>query len=231
MALTLYFHPFSSYCQKAMLALYENATPFTPKIINLGDPISAGALRAVWPIGKFPVLRDDARNETVPESSVIVEYLDRHYPGPVKLLPADPDRARRTRALDRFFDLYINDPMAKVVADNFRPDGKNDPYGVETAKRTLATAYDVLEAELDGNTWAMGGDFSLADCAAAPFLFYADLILPLADGHPRIAGYYARLTARPSFLRVLQEARPYCTGTPFETRYIAAWDRVMGSAA
>ncbi len=230
MSLTLYFHPFSSYCQKALIALYENGTPFTPRIINLGDPASAGELKRVWPIGKFPVLRDDARDETVPESSVIVEYLHQHYPGPVKLLPADPDLARQTRARDRFFDLYVNDPMSKVVTDNFRPAGKNDPHGVEMARATLATAYDVLEADLDGKAWAMGDDFSLADCAAAPFLFYADLVRRITPQYPHLRAYYERLMARPSFRRALQDARPYCKGTPFEADYIATTSRILGSA-
>lgn len=196
MTLTLYFHPFSSYCQKALIGLYENATPFTPKMINLGDPASAGELKAVWPLGKFPVLRDDARGETVPESSVIVEYLARYYPGSVALIPADPDLALKVRQWDRFFDLYINDPMSKAVTDNFRPAGKNDPYGVAQAKATLATAYGILETALAGKTWMVGETFTLADCAAAPFLFYADLITPL-KGHPNLAAYYTRVTARP----------------------------------
>lgn len=231
MSLTLYFHPFSSYCQKAVIALHENATPFTPKMINLGDPASSGELKRVWPMGKFPVLRDDARNETVPESSVIVEYLHLHYPGPARLLPADPELARLTRARDRFFDLYVNDPMSKIVTDNFRPAGKNDPHGVEMARRTLATAYDILEADLDQKTWSMGDDFTLADCAAAPFLFYANLVLPISDKHPRLNAYTARLMARPSFRRALKDARPYVTGTPFEADYITAYERIMGPNA
>ena len=225
MTLTLYFHPFSSYCQKALIALYENATPFTPKLINLGDPASAGELKKIWPLGKFPVLHDAARGETIPESSVIVEYLARHYPGPVALIPTDPDRALKVRARDRFFDLYINDTMSKVVVDNFRPAGKNDPHGVALAKSTLEAAYGILETELAGNTWAVGETFTLADCAAAPFLFYANLISALG-GYANLATYYARVTARPSFLRALKEARPFCTGTPFEQSYITEYDRL-----
>lgn len=225
MTLTLYFHPFSSYCQKALMALYENGTPFTAKVINLGDPASAGELKAVWPLAKFPVLRDEVRGETVPESSVIVEYLARYYPGPVGLIPADPDLALKVRARDRFFDLYINDPMAKVVVDNFRPAGMNDPHGVAQAKSTLTNAYGILEKELAGKTWAVGETFTLADCAAAPFLFYANLISPLG-GFPNLAAYYARVSARPSFQRALKEARPYCEGTPFAQSYIAEYDRL-----
>jgi glutathione S-transferase len=228
MALTLYFHPFSSYCQKALIALYENATPFTPKVINLGDAASAATLKEVWPIGKFPVLRDDTRGETVPESSVIVEYLARHYPGPVKLIPADPDTAFKVRRRDRFLDLYINDPMSKIVTDNFRPAGKNDPHGVQVARQLLATAYDVLEAELDG-AWGVGDTFTLADCAAVPFLFYANLVAPIPGRHVKLAAYYNRLTARPSFQRALKEAQPYCKGTPFEDGYRAEFHRLTGA--
>ena len=225
MSLTLYFHPFSSYCQKAVLALYENGTPFTPKVINLGDPASAGELKKLWPIGKFPVLRDDARGETVPESTIIVEYLAQHYPGPVKLVPADPDLARRVRQWDRFFDLYINDPMAKIVVDNFRPAGKGDPYGGEVARKLLATAYNVLEAHLDGTHWAAGDTFTMADCAASPFLYYANLMMPLAQ-HPRVSAYYNRLVARPSFQRALKEAEPFCKGVPFEADYKTEFARI-----
>jgi glutathione S-transferase len=228
MALTLYFHPFSSYCQKVVIALYENATPFTPKIIDLGNPASASELKKVWPIRKFPVLRDDARGETVPESSIIVEYLDRHYPGPVKLIPADPDAALRTRQRDRFFDLYINDPMAKVVGDSFRPAGKNDPHGVAMAKEMLSTAYEILDAEMGGNSWAAGPTFTLADCAAAPMLFYANLIVPIPERHAKLIAYFSRLSARPAFQRVLKEAEPYCGGTPFEDQYRAEFRRLTG---
>ena len=227
MALTLYFHPFSSYCQKALIALYENGTPFTPKIINLGDAASAAELKRVWPIGKFPVLRDEARGETIPESSIIVEYLARHYPGPVKLIPTDPDIALKVRQRDRFLDLYINDPMSKIVTDNFRPSGKNDPHGVEMARQMLPRAYDVLEAEL-GGAWGVGDTFTLADCAAAPFLFYANLVAPISDRHIKLIAYFNRLAARPSFVRALRDAEPYHKGTPFEEAYRAQYDRLMG---
>ena len=134
MSLTLYFHPFSSYCQKALIALYENETPFAPRHINLGDPADAAALKALWGARKFPVLRDEARAETIPESSIIIEYLAQHYPGPSKLIPADGDAARRVRLMDRFFDFYVSDQVTKVVTDTFRPAGKNDALGVEQAR-------------------------------------------------------------------------------------------------
>lgn len=225
MSLTLYFHPFSSYCQKALIALYENGTPFTPKTINLGDPASAAELKRVWPLGKFPVLRDDARGETIPESSMIVEYLAQYYPGPVALIPADADLARKVRGLDRFFDLYINDPMSKMVTDNFRPAGKNDPHGVETARNLLLAAYGILETELRGKAWAAGDAFTMADCAAAPFLFYANLMVSL-ENHPNVRAYYNRLAKRPSFVRALKEAEPYNKGVPFESAYAAEFNRL-----
>jgi glutathione S-transferase len=225
MSLTLYFHPFSSYCQKALMALYENGTPFTPKIINLGDPASANELKRVWPLGKFPVLRDDARGETIPESSMIVEYLAQYYPGPVTLIPAAPELARKVRGLDRFFDLYINDPMSKMVTDNFRPAGRSDPHGVDAARNLLLTAYGILETELSGKTWATGDAFTMADCAAAPFLFYANLMVPL-ENHANVRAYYNRLAKRPSFVRALKEAQPYNKGVPFESAYTAEFNRL-----
>src|SRR2546430_2580890 len=120
MALTLHYHPLASYCWKALIALYENATPFTPHLVDLGDAASRAAFLKVWPIGKFPVLRDDARGETVPETTIIIEYLAQHYPGKTRFIPADPDRARKTRMRDRFFDFYVMDPMSKVVTDKLR---------------------------------------------------------------------------------------------------------------
>ena len=228
MSLTLYFHPFSSYCQKALIALYESGTAFTSKIINLGDLASAAELKRVWPLGRFPVLRDDARDETIPESSIIVEYLALHYPGPVELVPKDAELARKVRGLDRFFDLYINDPMSKIVTDNFRPAGRNDPHGVETARTLLGTAYQILEQELAGKTWAAGESFTMADCAAAPFLFYANLVAPFQN-HARVSAYYNRLAARPSFLRALKEAQPYNKGVPFEKAYAAEFARLTGT--
>ena len=148
MSLTLYFHPLSSFCQKVLIALYENGTPFTPHLVDLGDETSRAAFLEVWPIGKFPVLRDGARDRTVPESSIIIEYLAQHYPGATQLVPADAELARQTRMRDRFYDLYVNVPMQKVVTDRLRPAGKSDAYGVEQAKTQLATAIGMIDAEM-----------------------------------------------------------------------------------
>ncbi len=209
MTLKLYFHPLSSFCQKVLTALYENDIAFEREIVDLGDPASLAAFRRIWPIGRFPVLRDTARDRTVPESSIIIEYLDQYFPGPSRLVPADADRARQTRLRDRFYDLYVNVPMQKVITDRLRPAGQNDAFGVEQSRNLLRTAYDMIDADLAAQTWAMGETFSMADCAAAPALYYANMVLPLADAHRHAAAYFDRLMRRPSFARVVQEAAPY----------------------
>jgi glutathione S-transferase len=213
MSLKLYFHPLSSFCQKVLIALYENDTPFEPHIIDLGNEASRAKLTSLWPIGKFPVLRDDAADQTIPESSIIIEYLAQHYPGNVTLVPSDPDLARQTRMHDRFFDLCVNAPMQKVVTDRLRPAGKNDPLGVAQAKTLLQTALGMIEQEMAtktlSKTWAMGDTFTMADCAAAPALYYANLVMPFGGTHPHTAAYLDRLLQRPSFVRVDKEAQPY----------------------
>ncbi len=209
MALKLYFHPLSSFCQKALTALYENGTPFEPIIVDLFNEAAAAAFKKIWPIGKFPVLRDDARDRTVPESSIIIEYLAQHYPGKTQLVPADAELARQTRLRDRFFDLYLNVPMQKVVTDKLRPAGKNDPYGVEEATTLLQTAIGMIDQDMGNKTWAMGDGFSMADCAAAPPLFYANMLMPFGTTHKNAARYLGRLMERPSFARAVKEAQPY----------------------
>ena len=209
MSLTLYFHPLSSFCQKALIALYENDIPFTPHIVNLLDETSATAFKKIWPIGRFPVLRDEARDRTVPESSIIIEYLAQHYPGPSQLIPADADVARQMRLRDRFFDLYVNVPLGKVVTDRLRPPGRNDPHGVEEAKALLRTSLGMIEQYMGQKTRAMGDAFTMADCAAAPALFFADKVMPFGETHKHVADYLARLLARPSYARALEEAMPY----------------------
>jgi len=208
-SLKLYFHPLSSFCHKVLIALYENGTPFEPHIVDLGDETSRAEFKKIWPIGKFPVLRDEARDRTVPESSIIIEYLDRHYPGPAPLVPEDADLARQTRLRDRFFDLYVNVPMQKIVTDRLRPPGRNDPHGVDEAKALLQTALGLVDEAMGAKTWAMGEFFSMADCAAAPALFYADKVIPLAGAYENAARYLRRLMDRPSYARTLEEAEPY----------------------
>ena len=207
MSLTLYFHPLSSYCQKVLIALYENATPFTPQLVDLGNPGEAAALKRLWPIGRFPVLRDGDR--VVAESSIIIEYLQQHYPGPTRLLPADPERALATRMADRFYDLCVMDPMQRIVGDRLRPADAKDPLGVAQSHARLATGYDMIEADMATRRWAAGEEFTMADCAAAPSLYYANLVQPFGEGRRHLAAYFDRLMARPSFKRAVDEAEPY----------------------
>jgi glutathione S-transferase len=216
MSLTLHFHPLASYCHKVLIALYENETPFTPNLVDLGNEAERAALLKLWPIGKFPVLRDDARDQNVPESSIIIEYLDRYYPGRTQFITGDADRARGIRLRDRFYDLYVHEPMQKIVGDRLRPQGKDDPHGVEEAKARLKASYGMIDQEMASRTWAMGEAFSLADCAAAPALFYANEVLPFGDTHHNVAAYFNRLKARPSYARVLREAEPYFAMFPGE---------------
>ena len=225
MSLKLYFHPLASFCHKALIALYENGTPFEPVIVDLMDEASSAAFRAVWPMAKMPVLRDEARDRTVAESTIIVEYLDAHYPGTTRFLPADPDGAWQTRMWDRFFDHYLQLPMQKIVTDRLRPAGRNDAWGVEQASAQLHEAYEVLEQEIAAKTWMLGDTFTLADCSAAPALFYANTVVPFAETQKNLAAYVGRLMARPSFARVLEEAEPYFTLFPMERKpRIAAGD-------
>jgi len=201
----LYAHPFSSYSQKALVALYENGTPFDYR--SLEDPAANEELAALWPMKRFPVLADGGR--TVLEASCIVEYLDQAYPGPVRLIPFDPRVALEVRMLDRFFDNYVSTPQQKVVFDRLRPEAERDPRGVAEARAMLETAYAWLDRHMAGREWAAGHAFSLADCGAAPFLFYADWTHPIDPSFRHVRAYRERLLARPSFARAVDEARPY----------------------
>lgn len=216
MSLKLYFHPLSSFCQKVLVALYENYTPFEPHIVSLFDEASSAAFKKIWPIGKFPVLRDEARDRIIPESSIIIEYLGQHYPGKTRFIHADAELARQMRFHDRFFDLYVNVPMQKIVTDRLRPAGKNDPYGVEQARGSLRTAIGLVDGGMAAKKWAMGEDFTMADCAAAPALFFADKVMPFGETHPNAAAYLTRLLQRPSFARAAKEAQPYLELVPKE---------------
>jgi glutathione S-transferase len=217
MSLTLHYHPLASYCWKALIALYENDIPFTPKLVDLGNPAERAALLKLWPIGKFPVLRDDARDQAIPESSIIIEYLDRHYPGPTRLIPASDELALQARLLDRFYDLYVHLPMQKVIGDRLRPEGSKDPHGVGEARSQLRASYDMIEAQMAAKSWTLGEHFSIADCAALPALFYGNMVEPFAGGHSRLAAYFERLKARPSVARVMKEAEPYFAMVPKES--------------
>ena len=207
--LTLYYHPFAAYCMKVLIALYENGTPFTPVEIDLGDPEHRARLAALWPFVRFPVLVDDEAGRTLPESTIIIEYLDTRHPGATALLPADPDHALEARLWDRVFDSWVMTPMQTIVFDRLRPADAKDPFGVDQARAMLDQSYSLLEERMADRPWAAGEDFTLADCAAAPSLYYAERVHPIGEAHPNVAAYLTRLKARSSFARVLGEARPY----------------------
>ena len=201
----LYAHPFSSYCQKVLVALYENGTPFDYR--SLEDAQNGAELAALWPMKRFPVLVDGQR--TVLEASCIIEYLQLHHPGAMHLIPADADAALDVRMLDRFFDNYVSTPQQKVVFDALCAETDRDPHGVRKARAMLETSYAWLDARMATRTWACGDEFSLADCGAAPFLFYADWTHAIEPRFANLRAYRERLLARPSFKRAVDEARPF----------------------
>jgi glutathione S-transferase len=215
MSLTLYLHPLASYCHKVLIALYENGTPFTPQLVDFSDADSTAVLTELWPVGKIPVLQDAARGRTIPETSIIIDYLDRHYPGPVALLPREAEARLEARLWDRFFDLYVHTPMQRIVADILRPEDSRDPLGVAEAHALLDQAYDMIETRLVAGGIVPGEDFTIADCAAAPALFYATILHPIGPERPELAAYFERLMARGSVRRTLDEARPYFHLYPF----------------
>ena len=202
-----YGHPFSSYCQKALIALYEKDIPFELRMLTPEHEETAAEHARLWPLRRMPVLVDGDR--TIVEASIIVEYLDQQHRAGTRLLPVDPDVALDVRMLDRFFDNYIMTPMQRIVFNAIRAPEHRDPYGVDEARRLLDVAYGWLDETLSNRTWASGGEFSLADCAAAPALFYADWVHPLGSGHSNVQAYRRRLLSRTSFARAVDEARPY----------------------
>jgi glutathione S-transferase len=207
--LTLHFHPLASFCWKALIGLYELDVPFEKHLVDLSNPAARDEFTRLWPLAKFPVLRDEARRRTVPESTTLLEYVDRVSTGPRRLIPADPDLALECRLRDRLYDLYIHLPMQKVVGDRLRPAEARDPLGVEQARAQMETAYAVADEHVRLGPWAMGADFTLADCAAMPALFYANKVAPFEGRWKNLEAYLARLEARPSVARVLREAEPY----------------------
>ncbi|TAI64516.1 glutathione S-transferase family protein [Bradyrhizobium sp. Leo170] len=217
MSLTLHYHPLASFCWKVLIALYENDIPFAPNLVDLSNPAERAALLKLSPIGRFPVLQDHARNQVVPESSVIIDYLDRHYPGRTRFIPAESDLAWHTRLRERFYDLYLHLPMQKIVGDRLRPADSKDPFGVEEARAQLRASYRIIDEQLAPGGWAAGEAFTLADCAAAPSLFYGNMMVPFGDQHENLHAYFERLKARPSFARVMKEAEPYFKMVPKES--------------
>jgi glutathione S-transferase len=211
MSLTLYYHPLSSFCHKVLIALYENGVEFEKRIVDLASDSDRAQLRALWPIGKFPVIRDHARNRDLPETTIIIEYLDRYFAGERALIPSAQDDALDVRLWDRFFDNYVQAPMQRIVADRIR-----DAHGDLSAERSmLETAYAMIDRRMASRTWIAGDGFSMADCAAMPGLFYARTLIPFAAGSDSLGAYYERLMQRPSVRRVLEEARPYFQLYPF----------------
>ncbi|MBP2159594.1 MULTISPECIES: glutathione S-transferase family protein [Asticcacaulis] len=207
MSLILHSHPLASYCWKVLIALYEKDIPFETRMVNLGDPAARAAFEALWPTAKIPLLEDDGR--VVPETSIMIEYIDQIRPGPSRLLPGTPQEQLEVRLWDRVFDSYVMEPMQRFVAQHLRPEGARDARELDNTRRALVSAYALIEAKIGERTWAAGETFTLADCAAAPSLFYAATIEPFAAGQTRLAAYFARLMARPSVARTIAEARPF----------------------
>ncbi|MCC2657243.1 MAG: glutathione S-transferase [Panacagrimonas sp.] len=207
MSLILYGHPFSSYCQKVLIPLYENGIEFEFRHLSPDQPRNAAEHARLWPLKRMPLLTDGER--VVVESSLIVEYLDIRFPGPVKFIPSDPEAALQVRFLDRFFDQYVMSPMQKVVFDALRAPDIRDPHGVDEARGLLDSAYRWIDGELRGREWAASSGFGLAECAAAPALFYADWVHPIPGSCGDLRAYRRRLLERPSFARAVDEARPF----------------------
>lgn len=203
--MTLYAHPFAAYCWKVLIALYENDVPFRRRMVDNAEILAE--LEELWPLKKIPVLQDD--EACIIESSVIIEYLTLRHPGPTRLIPEGIDAALKVRFMDRFFDNYVMTPMQKLVSDRMRGDGEHDAKGVADARAMLDSAYAWLEKQLAPQAWAVGSNFTMGDCAAAPALFYADWVHPIGERFPGVFSYRARLLARPSIARTVDEARPY----------------------
>jgi glutathione S-transferase len=216
MSLKLYYHPLSSFCHKALIALYEGGIAFEPIFVDLSNEDSSASLRALWPVAKFPVLRDEARGQTVAEATVIIEYLDTHYR--TKFLPTGADHVWQARMWDRLYDLHLHTQMQKVVGDNLRPAGSKDPFGVEQARTLMVRCYDMIEREMAGKTWAIGDAFGLVDCAASPALFYCDYAVPIDPAYRNLRAYRDRLLARPSYARALRQAAPYFKFFPLDNK-------------
>jgi glutathione S-transferase len=207
MALKLYAHPFSSYCQKVLIALYENGTSFEWRKLSHDDAKAIAEFAALWPHKRMPILIDG--KQAIMEASIIIEHLGQHHPGPVSLLPTDAREALQVRFMDRFFDNYVSTPQQKIVFDTLRPIAERDERGVADARAMLETSYAWLDQTMANREWAAGDRFSLADCGAAPFLFYADWTHRIDRSFPNVIAYRQRLLARPSFARAVDEARSY----------------------
>lgn len=213
MGLTLYYHPLASFCHKVLIALYENDIPFEARIIDLGDAGDRSDLQVLWPFCKFPVIHDHGRKRDVPETSIIIEYLDQFFALNRKLIPNDFDEALQVRLWDRILDNYVQGPMQEIVNDKL----KNLNGDLTTARATLETAYGMIDEQVKSATWVANEDFSMADCAAAPALFYASTVQSFPEKYIHLNAYFERLMDRKSVQRVLNEAKPYFSLYPFNS--------------
>lgn len=211
MKLTLYYHPLASYCHKVLIALYENHIEFEGRIINLGEAKDRAELQALWPLGKFPVIHDHERQRSLAESSIIIEYLDQYFAATQRMIPSNFNDALEVRLWDRIFDNYVQGPMQDIVNDKLR--GTNGD--LSSARSTLETAYAMIDRQVASKDWCVGKDFSMADCAAAPALFYASTLQAFPHHYVNLSAYFERLMNRPSVRRVLEEAKPYFSFYPF----------------
>src|SRR5579859_1746279 len=211
MSLTLFYHPLASFCHKVLIALYENEIEFEKRLINLGDGADRAELQTLWPFCKFPVIRDRARGRELPETTIIIEYLDHFFAGERRLIPAEWEAALEVRLWDRVFDNYVQIPMQRLVSDRMR--GAKGDLSAERA--TLETAYAMIDRRMESRTWIGGHRFTMADCAAAPALFFAGAVQPFAAKFSHLSAYFDRLTDRPSYRRVIDEAKPYFSLFPY----------------
>jgi glutathione S-transferase len=205
MALTLHYHPLSSHCWKLLIALDELGAPFEARIVNLGDPAARAAYAALWPTAKIPLLVDGER--VVPETAIQIEYLNRRMVG--DLLPVDFDAQLQVRLWDRLIDFYVMDPMQRYIAQMLRPEAERDAKAQADAVNLLGMAYDMIEGRMGEHAWAAGDSFTMADCTAAPALFYASTLRPFSEHHVRLSGYFERLMTRPSVAKAIEQARPF----------------------
>lgn len=201
----LYAHPFSSYCQKAIVAFYETDTPF--ELRHLEAPGVAEEMAALWPLKRFPVLKDG--DTTVVEATAIIEYLAATRPAAAWLVPADPVAAVEVRMMDRIFDNYVNGPQQAFIYDALRPEDQRHPASVTEAAAMFDRIYAWLDERMRGGEWATDHGFTLADCGAGPALFYADWTYPIPERFEALRAYRVRLLARPAMARAVDEARQY----------------------
>jgi len=215
MALTLYYHPLSSYCWKALIALYDSGTPFTPRQVDLGSADDRAVLQALWPPCRFPVLHDGACDRVLPESTILIEYLAQQQAGAAGLLPAEADARLQVRLWDRICDNDLEGPLQKIVGDRLRQEAERDPKGVADARAAVRRTCPLFERQLAGRTWLASEGFSLADCAALPALFYTFIVEPPPTELVQLHAYFERLLQRPAVQRVLLQARPWFQYFPF----------------